>query len=239
MFNAPGVGGLVEVYFDIATIREVIAPGYWLVIGIWPFFAVRDHFMKAQLRLAAAAAAVLGAAWGGAAFADWPFGDVVRLEPGYGGVCEGCDLSGRLLVGVKLTNGVFRRANFSHAVLTRVNASGAVFEDANFAQADLSHAKLMDTKCARARFESANLSHSDAARGDFIHADFRNADLEESSFVGANLSRASFHGARLGRVDFSGADLSHAMGLTQAQIGRACGDATTMLPPRLHIPRCM
>jgi uncharacterized protein YjbI with pentapeptide repeats len=194
--------------------------------------------MRTQFRLAAAAAALLGAVWASAAFADWPFGAVVRLEPGYGGVCEGCDLSGRLLAGARMTNGVFRDANFSRAVLARVNASGSVFEGADFSDADLSHAKLMDSKCAGADFGGAVLSYSNASSGEFTNANFTQAELEHALFLTANLAGANFHQARVRGANFSGADLRRARGLTQQQISTACGDARTRLPSGLTIPRC-
>ena len=34
-------------------------------------------------------------------------------------------------------------------------------------------------------------------------------------------------------------DLSKAVGLTQAQIDTACGDASTILPPGLRVPACV
>ena len=194
---------------------------------------VRTHF-----RLIAVAAAALGAAWGTTAFADWPFGKVARLQPGYGGVCEDCDLSGRILAGVRITNGNFRRTDFSHAVLARADGSGSVFEGANFAEADLTRAKLVGARCAGARFPNAILNRTDASDADFSRADFGRATLEQSRLVRANFSHAQMHGARLTGANLSGADLRRARGLTQAQMQSACGDAHTQLPRGLTIARC-
>ncbi|MEZ6023474.1 MAG: pentapeptide repeat-containing protein, partial [Hyphomonadaceae bacterium] len=87
-----------------------------------------------QLRLALCALALTGGLWAGTASAQWPWQAtaIARLEPGYGGVCEECDLSGRILAGAKMSNAVFNRSDFSHAVLTRANAAHTRFADVDF-----------------------------------------------------------------------------------------------------------
>lgn len=179
--------------------------------------------MLTQFRLAVTAAAALAAAWAGQAFADWPFGETVRLEPAYGGVCEACDLSGRILAGARMRNSVFNRSDFSRAVLARADASGSAFEEADFTGADLSRAKLIDARCSRAVFENAILADADAQRAEFRFADFTGADV-----AGMNLDGA----------DIAGADLRHARGLTQAQLDRACGDRLTRAPHGLRVRVC-
>lgn len=169
--------------------------------------------MLTQFRHIAFALAALGAFWAGAAMAQWPFGPVVKLEPGYGGVCEACDLSGRIMAGARMRNSIFNRSDFSGAVLARADASGSSFEGADFTAADVSHARLMDARCARAVFDRAHLRHADARRADFTDARFDGADL-------------------------SGADLRGASGLTQAQLSTACGDAHTRLPEGLRVAAC-
>lgn len=116
--------------------------------------AVLTHF-----RLAIFAAAALGAVWVGQASAFWPFGAGARLSlnPAYGGVCEECDLSGRILVGARLSNSVFNRADFSDAVLTRANASSSEFAGANFAGADLRNVNFNEADVTEANFERADL----------------------------------------------------------------------------------
>ena len=42
----------------------------------------------------------------------------------------------------------------------------------------------------------------------------------------------------MNRTDVRGADLTGARGLTQAQVGRACGDASTRLPRGLTARTC-
>jgi len=179
-----------------------------------------------QFRLALILGAMLATVWTGQAFAFWPFGgSPVRLEiaPAYGGVCEDCDLSGRLLVGAKMTNSVFNGSNFSGAVMTRVDASHSEFEAANFTETDLRRATLADANCPRARFERASLNNADGRRANFTRANFVGADVTDMNFDGA---------------DISGADLRGARGLTQAQLDDACGDARTRLPRGMRVGRC-
>lgn len=149
--------------------------------------------------------------------------DVARLEPGYGGVCEECDLSGRILAGARMTNSNFNRSDFSNAVLARVDASRSRFEGANFTDADLRHARLIGARCPRARFERALLVQANAQGADFTRATFGNADVTRMNLRDANLS---------------GADLRHARGLTQAQLDQACGDRRTRLPRGMRVGMC-
>jgi uncharacterized protein YjbI with pentapeptide repeats len=175
--------------------------------------------------LAVITAAALGAVWAGQAFAFWPFGGTARVDlaPAYGGVCEECDLSGRILAGARMTNSNFSRSNFSNAVLTRADASHSEFEGADFTQADLSRARLIDASCPRARFERAQLQQANARGANFTRASFSQADVTDMSFEDA---------------DISGADLRQARGLTQAQLNQACGDRRTRLPRGLSVERC-
>ena len=69
-------------------------------------------------------------------------------------------------------------------------------------------------------------------------ASFRNTDLSHVDLSGAVLKNADLTGAKLALANIQGADLSTAKGLTQPQINRACGDAATQLPPRLHVQFC-
>lgn len=179
--------------------------------------------MLTQFRSAALAAAVLGAVYAGQAFAQWPASEVVRIEPGYGGVCEECDLSGRILAGARMTNSVFNGTNFSNAVLTRADASRSEFDNADFSQADLRNTKLVEAQCEDAQFNGARLAQADATGANFTRADFSDADVTQMRFHGANLA---------------GANLRTAIGLTQAQLNTACADRRTRLPRGLRARRC-
>ena len=108
--------------------------------------------MLTQLRPALFALALASGVWAGVASAQWQSAEAVRLEPGFGGVCEGCDLSGRILAGARMHRSVFTRANFANAVLTRADASGAAFEGADFSGADLSRVRFDDADCSGADF---------------------------------------------------------------------------------------
>ncbi len=174
--------------------------------------------MLTQFRPAVFALALFAGLWAGVAGAQWSNPRVARLEPGYGGVCEGCDLSGRILVGARMTRSVFNRTNFSNAVLTRADATRARFEGADFTGADLTRMKLIEARCEDAVFVEAVLMRANAQRARFVRADFTRARLDET--------------------DFSGADLRQARGLTQAQLNAACGDRQTRLPRGLSVPAC-
>lgn len=181
--------------------------------------------MLTQLRLVAFAATALTAVSASQAFAFWPFGADPRLDlaPAYGGVCEECDLSGRILTGARMTHSNFSRSDFSNAVLARADASHSEFDGADFTQADLTRARLIDASCPRARFDRARLAQADARGADFTRANFAQADVTRMNFENA---------------DLSGANLRNAHGLTQAQLDQACGDGRTRLPRGLSVGRC-
>lgn len=178
-----------------------------------------------RFRLAIFAAAALGAVWVTQALAFWPFhaSAPVSIAPAYGGTCEECDLSGRIMVGARMTNSVFHRADFSDAVLTRADASGSQFDAANFTAADLTGVNLVDARCPDAIFERTMLRQADARRASFRGANFVRADVTSVNFDGA---------------DIAGADLRRAEGLTQAQLDGACGDDRTRVPRGLRVHRC-
>jgi uncharacterized protein YjbI with pentapeptide repeats len=172
-----------------------------------------------------AGAAALAATGASQAVAFWPFGSGERIDlaPAYAGVCEQCDLSGRILAGARMTHSNFSGSDFSNAVLTRADASHSEFAGADFTQADLTRARLVDASCPRARFDRARLDHANARGADFTRASFANADVTRMN---------------LNDADLSGADLRNARGLTQAQLDEACGDRRTRLPRGLHVSRC-
>lgn len=181
--------------------------------------------MLTHFRLAVFAAAALVAASASQASAFWPFGAEARLDlaPAYGGVCENCDLSGRILTGARMTHSNFSRSDFSNAVLVRADASHSEFEGADFTQADLTRTRLVDASCPQARFDRARLQQANARGADFTRANFGAADVTHMNLEDA---------------DLSGADLRNARGLTQAQLDEACGDRQTRLPRGLRVGRC-
>jgi len=116
--------------------------------------------VRPQFRHIAIAAALVSALSASAALAQWPSArPVARLDPGYGGVCEACDLSGRILAGARMSNSIFNGSDFSQAVMTRVDGSNSEFERADFTEADISYANFVRARFAGAVFDRAKLAH--------------------------------------------------------------------------------
>lgn len=116
--------------------------------------------------------------------------------------------------------------------------SGLEARGLNLARARLRQADFSLSVMNRTRFNRADLRDVEAYGGVFSGSDFSGADLTNASFVGAYLQGATFSGATLSGANLSGADLSRAAGLTQAQLNRACGDGSTILPRNLRISAC-
>lgn len=131
--------------------------------------------------------------------------------------------------------------------------AGASCPGCNLFQADFSNVEMRGKSFARARLRQSNLNLATMNRTNFTGADLRDvdgfggvfsssnfagADLTNSSWVGAFLEGANFRGAKLSGANFSGAEMDRAVGLTQAQLSGACGDAATSLPSGLSLPAC-
>jgi uncharacterized protein YjbI with pentapeptide repeats len=108
----------------------------------------------------------------------------------------------------------------------------------NLSKARLRQADLTVAEADGARFTGADMAFVNAFGARFAQADFTGAILTKAVFVGAYFGGANLKGATLDGADFSGADLAEAQGLTQAQLARACGDASTQLPKGFSVPRC-
>jgi uncharacterized protein YjbI with pentapeptide repeats len=123
----------------------------------------------------------------------------------------------------------------------------------NLFQADLSNSELQHKNYAGARLRQANLSVTEmngtnlsrtdlrdvnAYAGRFTSASFAGANLTNATFVGTFLGGANFKGATLEGANFGGAEMGSARGLSQAQLNKACGDGSTIVPKGLHIPSC-
>jgi uncharacterized protein YjbI with pentapeptide repeats len=177
--------------------------------------------MTSVLRAAILAVAVLAA---GPAFAQtdsksgwrlWnptlpaPVSPVSRAHR-FGGACHDCDLSNRVLPGVRIDNGDFSRAKFVRAFLVRMDAAGSTFNEADFSLANLTQSRLADTQCERALFSGAILARADLSRAQLAGADFANAELAGAQFVQARLAGASLAGVKAVRANFLRADLKHA-----------------------------
>jgi hypothetical protein len=105
--------------------------------------------------------------------------------------------------------------------VSRGNLSGALLAGASIREANLSGASL----------NGADLSGAHLERVDLSGAFLQRADLSGAQLNSADLSGAFLHGARLG-----GAHLSQTVGLTQAQLDTAYGDAATQIPNGLQRP---
>jgi len=150
--------------------------------------------------------------------------DVARAKNvGAMGECNRCDLSG-----ANLENGFFQLA-----VLIDANLSGANLNGANLAGAQLNNANLTN-----ATLHFANLSGARLEGADLRGADFSNAWLNWAWLNGAKLDGANFTNAVFIGVQIQGTDLSKTIGLTKEQVGRACGDAETKLPPGMRASYC-
>jgi len=130
---------------------------------------------------------------------------------------------------------------------------GASCPHCNLFQADFSNMELKNRDFAGARLRQSDMSaavmnYTSLAGADlrdvnaygavFTGVSFAGANLTNASFVGTYLEGANFRGANLTGVNFSGAEMDRAVGLSQAQLEGACGDATTTLPRGLRIREC-
>jgi len=111
--------------------------------------------------------------------------------------------------------------------------AGRNLSGARIRQADLSLATA-----DRARFHGANMSLTNFFGARLLGADLSDTNLEGATLVGAYLGGARLNGATLNGANFSGAELADAVGVTQAQLDTACGDATTTLPAGMTISAC-
>ena len=123
--------------------------------------------------------------------------------------------------------------NLFQGDFTRLEASGLNLSGARLRQSTLSIVVMNRTS-----FVNADLRDVDGYGGVFSGSNFSGANLTNASFVGAYLEGVRFRGATLAGVNFSGAQLARSSGLTQAQLNRACGDRSTVLPRGLSIPNC-
>lgn len=134
-----------------------------------------------------------------------------RVRAGAG--CAGCDL-----FQIDLAYQNVSGRNFTGARIRQADMTIAIADGANFTGANLSLTNMFGLRATRANFTGANLSGA--------------------QLVGAHLGGARLTGVVLTGANASGAELSDAIGLTQEQLNTACGDATTVLPAGMTIPRC-
>ena len=224
-------------------------------------FAIQ-HMFTSALTLALAGAAL-------PALADQANGDgVIKLQQGFSGVCENCDMRDRDLSFAGLSGAQFPGGKFQRANMEQVIASASVFDNADFSGAVLREAMFTSSRLNGARFAGSSMQDFQAAGAKFIGADLSGAKMTHATLVGADLTNATLlnahlddanltgavlsnanavaasmqdadlSGAMLNDVNFSGADFSGATGLDSAHFGGACGDAQTRLPQGFEITNC-
>lgn len=125
------------------------------------------------------------------------------------------------------------RCNLFQADFSNTELRGRNFAGSRLRQADLSAAVM-----PRTSFAGADLRDVNAYGAVLTGSNFAGANLTNASFVGSYLEGADFRGARLDGVNFSGAEMDRAVGLSQAQLAGACGDASTQAPRGLWLRPC-
>jgi len=108
----------------------------------------------------------------------------------------------------------------------------------NLKGADLANTCVKDHDLHGADFTGANASLMCMSFANFTAVSFRNTELSGANMAGAKMDGADLTGAKTSITSFLGTDLRKVKGLTQAQLDIACGDATTKLPPGLHVHAC-
>ena len=108
----------------------------------------------------------------------------------------------------------------------------------NLAGADLSNTCVKDHDLHGADFTGADATLMYMSFANFTGVSFRHAELSGANLAGAKMDGADLTGAGTSITSFLGTDLTHVKGLTQKQLDVACGDATTKLPPGLHVHTC-
>ena len=104
----------------------------------------------------------------------------------------------------------------------------------DLAGADLTNQCVKQGNLEGAKFDSARLVLMCMSYADFRGASFRNADLAGANLAHAQVDNADFTGADLSIASIKGTDLSHTIGLTQAQLDTACADSETRVPAGLR-----
>jgi uncharacterized protein YjbI with pentapeptide repeats len=108
----------------------------------------------------------------------------------------------------------------------------------NLAGADLTNTCVKEHDLHGADFTGANATLMCMSFANFTNVSFRGAELSGANLAGAKMDGADLTGAKTSITSFLGTDLTHVKGLSQAQLDVACGDATTKLPPGLHVHAC-
>lgn len=149
---------------------------------------------------------------------------------------RGSVLSGANLSRARFDSADLREANLSqaHAYRARFRAAnllGASLAEADLHQTDFGRANLQQTNGTEANFQEASLREANLRQADLRRSNLMRADLRDATLAGAHLEGANVYRARV-----EGTDLSETLGISEAQIGEACGDAATRLPDGVEAP---
>lgn len=126
----------------------------------------------------------------------------------------------------------------AHDVAT-VRADKRDCRGCNLADADLTNTCVKGGDLTGAIFDRANAVQMCMSLANFTRASFKDTNLSGANLAKSNLDGADLTGARMDITSIKGTDLSHAKGLTQAQLDQACGDAATKLPAGLKVHACL
>jgi pentapeptide repeat protein len=121
-------------------------------------------------------------------------------------------------------------------VLKRRSEWGRELERGNRWALNLRSAVLKHAGLSEAHLEFADLTGARLERADLMLAHLEWADLNYAHLEGAFLAGAYFEGAALNGAHLEGADLSDAVGLLEAQLHSAYGDAETKFPEGMARP---
>jgi uncharacterized protein YjbI with pentapeptide repeats len=129
-------------------------------------------------------------------------------------------------------------ASYDPAAVASIKAGKHDCPHCNLVGADLTNTCVKQGDVQGAKFDGAKLVLMCMSYADFRGASFRHADMGGANLAHANVDGADFTGADLSITSIRGTDLSHAHGLTQAQLDAACADSQTKVPAGLKAKTC-
>ncbi len=138
------------------------------------------------------------------------------------------------LTGANLSDATLTEMALSHSKLTGANVRGADLARASFHASDFNEAALNNVKALGADFKGSHFVNARLNGANLTGANFNETVCHDAKFGDANVEGATFEGANL-----SGAKMGNVIGLQQAQLDLACGNARTDLPIGLSVPYCV
>jgi len=108
--------------------------------------------------------------------------------------------------------------------------------DAQLPGATMAGADLSGAALGGANLEGADLSRANLSGAQLQGVNLAGANLNEANLSGTDLDAANLTGADLRGASLDGALLSGVLGITQAQVDTASGNAETRLPDGLDAP---